>query len=198
MLRVPAAQLDSPRRPITPTQGSLVNEIAYDSTAVATSLLILRVCIGLTMSAHGYGKFFRGGRIPGTAGWFDSMGMKPGKLHALLAATTEVGSGLMLAAGLLTPLASAAICSLMLVAAWTVHRKNGFFIVGSGWEYNFILAVTAICIAGIGPGRFSLDRALKIDDNLYGWVGLAIATGVGIVAGAGLLAVFYRPPAATD
>lgn len=166
-------------------------------TAYDTALLILRLCVGLTMSAHGYGKFFRGGRLPGTAGWFDSIGMKPGKVHALLAASTEVGAGLLLAAGLLTPLAAGAIVALMIVAGWTVHRDKGFFIVASGWEYNFILAVTAISIATLGPGKASIDHALGINGDLDGWVGLAIATGVGVVSGVGLLLACYRPPATT-
>lgn len=55
--------------------------------------LILRLCLGLTMAAHGYHKFFSGGRIPGTAAWFDSIGMKPGGLHARLAASAETGAG---------------------------------------------------------------------------------------------------------
>ena len=57
--------------------------------------------------------------------------MKPGKVHALLAASTEVGAGLLLAAGLLTPLAAGAIVALMIVAGWTVHRDKGFFIVAA-------------------------------------------------------------------
>ena len=66
-------------------------EAAFSSPEeLSIGLLILRVAAGVTIAAHGYGKFFQGGRIPGTAGWFDSMGMKPGKVHAVLAATTEV------------------------------------------------------------------------------------------------------------
>ncbi len=165
------------------------------ANAVDTALLILRISLGLTMAAHGYGKFFTGGRIPGTARWFDSMGMRPGKVHAVLAATTEVGAGLLFAAGLLFPLAAAAFVALMIVAGYTVHRNNGFFIVKSGWEYNFILAIVPVCLAGVGPGRFSLDRLLGIDDSLAGWWGLAIAAGVGVVGGIGQLVLFYRPPA---
>ena len=108
------------------------------------------------MAAHGHGKFFKGGKIAGTAGWFDSMGMRPGKVHAVLAASTEVGAGLALACGLLTPLAAAGFVSLMIVAGYTVHRSNGFFIVKQGWEYNMVLAVIPVGIALIGPGRWSL------------------------------------------
>ena len=70
-----------------------------DGYAYDTALLILRVCLGLTMAAHGYNKFFGGGRIPGTARWFESIGMKPGTLHARIAATTEMSAGLGLAVG---------------------------------------------------------------------------------------------------
>ena len=160
-----------------------------------TALLILRVMLGLTIAAHGYGKFFTGGRIPGTAGWFDSMGMKPGKVHALMAASTEIGAGLLLAAGLLTSLAAGGIVGLMVVAGYTVHRNNGFFIVKSGWEYNFVLAVVAVAIAIAGPGQWSLDDKLDLATKLDGLVGLLLSAVLGVVAGVGLLAAFYRPPA---
>lgn len=161
-------------------------------------LLLIRVVLGVTMAAHGYNKFFGGGRIPGTAGWFDSMGMRPGKVHAVLAASTEMGAGLLFAAGLLTPFAAAGITALMIVAAYTVHMKNGFFIVKSGYEYNLILAVVAIGIATVGPGQWALDHAIGISDSLSGWTGLAISAGVGIIGGVGQLALFYRPPAAQN
>ena len=158
------------------------------------AMLMLRVGIGLTFAAHGYGKIFQGGRIPGTAGWFDSMGMKPGKLHAWMAALTEIGAGLLLALGLFTPLAAAGMVGVMVVAAWTVHRKNGFMIVREGWEYTFVLAVVAISVATLGPMEWSIDNALGIDDDWDGYVGLAIAAGGGVLAGVTQLALFYRPP----
>ena len=174
-----------------------MNGYAYD-----TALLILRVCLGLTMAAHGYNKFFGGGRIPGTAGWFESIGMKPGMLHARIAATTEMTAGLGLAVGLLTPIPAAGFVALMLVAAWTVHRPNGFFIVKEGWEYNLILAVSAVALAGLGAGRFSLDHALFSStgfyDFLHGWWGLLIAAGLGLAGGIGQLVLFYRPPQPAD
>src|SRR6202050_4512514 len=125
-------------------------------TPYDVGLLILRLVLGLTLAAHGYNKFFGGGRIPGTARWFESIGMKPGKFHATMAATTEMTAGLGLAAGLLTPIPAAGFVSLMLVAAWTVHRHNGFFIVKEGWEYNLVLAVSAVTVATGGPGRLRL------------------------------------------
>ncbi len=119
--------------------------------------------------------------------------MKPGKLHAQLASSTEMLTGVMLAIGLFTPFAAAGIIGVMVVAGWVVHRSKGFFIVGEGWEYTFIVGLMALVIAGLGPGRWSIDWALGIVDDLNGWVGLAIAAVLGIGGGAAQLAVFYRP-----
>jgi putative oxidoreductase len=171
---------------------------AYDDAA-DVGLLILRVVLGLTMAAHGYNKFFGGGRIKGTAGWFESIGMKPGTFHARVAASTEVAAGIGLAVGLLTPVPAAGFVALMLVAAWTVHRHNGFFIVKEGWEYNLVLAAAAVALAATGAGTYSLDYALfhgtSVDQWLHGWCGLLIAVVLGLVGGIGQLAIFYRPPA---
>ncbi len=158
-------------------------------------MLLLRVSFGLTMAAHGYAKVFQGGKLDGTAGWFDSIGMKPGKVHARLAAGTEILAGLGLAVGLLTSFSAAGFVALMIVAGWVVHRDNGFFIVKSGWEYNFILAVAAVGFAMLGPGEWSLDDAFGIADDMDQWTGLVIAGAGGVAAGIGQLALFYRPPA---
>ncbi|HEX3548053.1 MAG TPA: DoxX family protein [Mycobacterium sp.] len=171
-------------------------------TAIDTGLLILRVVLGLTLAAHGYNKFFGPGGLNGTAGWFASIGMKPGMFHARVAATTEMSAGLGLAAGLLTPIPAAGFVALMLVAAWTVHRPNGFFIVKEGWEYTMVLAVSAVVVATIGAGKFSLDYALfhttGLYDYLHGWWGLVISVGLGLAGGIGQLVIFWRPPAKAD
>jgi putative oxidoreductase len=168
-------------------------------SALDFGLLILRLVLGLTMAAHGYNKFFGGGRIAGTAGWFESIGMKPGTFHARVAATTEMAAGLGLAAGLLTPVTAAGFVALMLVAAWTVHRHNGFFIVKEGWEYNMVLAVAAVAVATAGAGRYSLDHVVFGQSDFYhmlhGWWGFAIAVGLGLAGGIGQLTIFYRPSA---
>ncbi|UXA05753.1 DoxX family protein [Mycobacterium sp. SMC-2] len=164
-------------------------------TPYDVGLLILRLVLGVTLAAHGYNKFFGGGRIPGTARWFESIGMKPGKFHATVAATTEMAAGLGLAAGLLTPIPAAGFVSLMLVAAWTVHRPNGFFIVKEGWEYNLVLAASAVAVATLGAGKLSLDYVVFGHSWMDGWRGLLISVVLGLAGAIGQLVIFYRPPA---
>lgn len=154
-------------------------------------LLVVRVSAGVTLALHGYQKFFMGGRIPGTARWFESLGMKPGKFHALTAACTEIACGLGFAVGLLTPLTAAGFVGLMFVAAWT--HKGNFYVFKDGWEYNLVLAVLAVLVAVTGPGRWSLDHAFDLVDDLNGGTGLLISL-VGLVASIGLLAFFWKPP----
>ncbi len=161
------------------------------SDASDVALLFIRVVIGLTMAAHGVNKA-KG--LAGTAGWFDSIGMRPGRVHARLAAGGEIAAGVFLAAGLLTSFAALGFVGLMTVAWYTSHRDKGFFIIKEGWEYVMVLAVVAITIAMLGPGEYSIDDALGIADDLDGYVGLAISAGGGLAAAALLLAVFFRPP----
>lgn len=165
-----------------------------DGSEFDAVLLVFRVLFGLTFAAHGWAKMFSGGRIAGTAGWFDSIGMRPGKVHALAASLTEMGSGVAVALGLVTPLAAAAMIGVMVVAGWTVHRANGFFIVASGWEYTFVVGLMAFLVAGLGPGAWSLDEALGLTGSLSGFTGAGIALIVGVGAGIAQLALFYRPP----
>lgn len=158
------------------------------------AMLMMRIVLGFTLATHGYAKFFRGGRIAGTARWFDSMGMRPGRVHALLAAGGEVAAGLALAAGVLTSFAALGFVGLMTVAWYTVHRDKGFLILNEGWEYVAVLGATAVGIAILGPGRWSVDHAVGVADALDGVTGLVISAGGGLLAAAGLLVGFYRPP----
>jgi len=164
---------------------------AHDTDLV---LLVARLVIGPTMSAHGLFKFFGGGKLPGTAGWFDSIGMRPGKLHAAMAATTETATGVMLAIGFLTPLAAAGFVGVMTVAAWTVNRPNGFFSAKHGYEYNLVLAVSGVLIACVSPGRYSLDWALGLDFSFNPRIAFLLSGVLGLAAAIGQIAIFFRPP----
>jgi putative oxidoreductase len=158
-------------------------------------LLLLRVTVGLTIMAHGYNKLFGGGRLPGTARWFESMGLRNGWLQARLSCATELGAGLLFALGLLTPLAAAGVIGLMTVTILVDHRFNGFFVFrkGEGVEYVTVLAVAAASIAATGPGTASLDHAFGWDER-NGWTSLVIAAVVGVGAAVLVVALFWRNP----
>lgn len=166
-----------------------------DVNSVNVALLVLRVAVGGVMLAHGWNHVFGGGRIPGTARWFESLGMRPGVVHAWLASVTELAAGALLVAGFLTPLAGAGVVGVMLVAWITNHRGNGFFIFrpGEGWEYVMTLAALGFALATVGPGEWSLDHALDLTDDLVGLPGLLVAVLAGGGGAALLLATCWRP-----
>lgn len=159
------------------------------------ALLVLRASFGLFLAYHGYNKIFGGNGLAGTAGWFESLGMKWPKWQARMAAATEIGAGVLFAAGLLTPLAAAGMIAVMVVAIWTVHWKVGFFVFkpNQGWEYCASIALVAFAVATMGPGEWSLDHA--IDLTFTGWNGALIAAALGLGGAAAQLAVCYRPKA---
>ena len=99
---------------------------------LSLGLAILRVAVGVIMLAHGINHIWRGGKIQGTAGWFASLGMKPGILHAWLASLTELGAGALLIVGFLTPLAAAGVVGTMTVALITNHLQERLLHLPSG------------------------------------------------------------------
>ena len=167
----------------------------YDN-AINLVLLVFRLTAAAVMLADGINHIFGGGKIAGTGRWFESLGMKPGRVHAWLASLTEVGAGILLVLGFLTPLAAAGIIGVMVVAWIINHRGNGFFIFrpGEGWEYVMTLTVVGLVIATLGPGDWSVDHAISLDEHYIGTTGLLI----GAIAGGGgallLLLAFWRKP----
>ena len=131
-------------------------------------ILLLRLVVGLAFAAHGAQKlfgWFGGGGPAGTAGFFSSLGYRWPAAMALLAGLSELSGGLMLAAGLATPLAALALCTVMLNASVTVQWRQGFF---GGYELDVTFLTVALAVVATGPGRWSLDRAIGWDDNLSG------------------------------
>jgi putative oxidoreductase len=157
------------------------------------AILVLRLVVGPVFAFHGFAKIFRGGRLDGTAGWFDSIGMHPGHVHARVAAFGELATGACITLGLLTTLGGMGVVGLMAVAFWTVHKGKGLLVLTGGWEYVLVLGTVGVALATVGPGEWSLDNALGIDLN--GPVGFAVALGGGLVLAAAVLATSYREPA---
>ncbi|MGO9455719.1 MAG: DoxX family protein [Acidimicrobiales bacterium] len=173
----------------------VVAAVQGSRSAVNFALMILRFGVAAVFMAHGINHIFGGGKIAGTARWFESLGMKPGILHAWTASLTEVGAATLLILGLLTPLAGAGVVGVMLVAWITNHRGNGFFIFrpGEGWEYVMTLTILGAVIGTLGPGHWSIDGQVHALRQLWGWPGFAISAGGGGLGALLLLAVYWRP-----
>lgn len=134
------------------------------STNAGAGLAILRIVTGLTLMSHGSQKLFGmfgGAGLNGMAQWFESIGLTPGYLLATLAGSAEFFGGLALVLGLLVRLASIPLIVAMLVAVFSVHLANGFFITANGFEYAFTLIMISVALLISGAGPFSLDRKLS-------------------------------------
>jgi putative oxidoreductase len=143
-------------------------------------ILFLRVVLGSIMAAHGAQKlfgWFGGDRPRGTADGFTQLRFRAPLLLALAAGLAEFGGGLLIAAGLLTPLAALAIAVVMLNAIGTVHWPNGFWNTRGGYEFNLLVLTAAVAIAATGAARFSLDNLIGWADNING-----LWWGVGVIA----------------
>ena len=130
---------------------------------LAIGLLVIRLVFGLTFAAHGSQKlfgWFGGYGLDGTGGFFESIGLKPGKPMAALAGLGEFVGGLAFAAGLLTPLAALLLVVPMLIAIAKVHGKNGYWATAEGYEYNVAIIAVAVGIALTGPGAYAVDALL--------------------------------------
>ena len=173
--------------------------LATQLTAVSIGLLVLRLVVGLAMAAHGSQKlfgWFGGHGLAGTGGFFEMIGFKPGRLFALLAGATEVTSGILIAAGFLGPIGPALMLSVMIVAAVSVHLKNGFFAQSGGIEVAVLFAVAAVALAFTGFGKFSID-ALTGLDSLFTPAIAGLALVVGVAGGFGNLSLRWTSSATT-
>lgn len=125
------------------------------STDLAATLL--RVVNGGLFLFHGLIKVFVF-TIPGTVGYFESIGL-PGFL-AYLTILAEVGGGLALLAGFRVKLISLPLAAVLLGAAIFGHGGNGFGFsnAGGGWEYPVYWAIVMVAQALLGAGAYAMDR----------------------------------------
>ncbi|MHC5903598.1 DoxX family protein [Streptomyces sp. S6] len=158
-----------------------------------TGLLILRLVTGLLVAGHGVQKVsFRlgGGGLAGGTEEFRRDGFRGGRLTALAAGGSQLGAGLFLAAGLLTPAAAMGVMGVMTVAS-TVKWRNGLWVQNDGYEYPLVLVAVSAVLALTGPGRWSVDHALGPTPWPV-WAGVA-AVVIGPVSGLATRAVLHRP-----
>lgn len=168
--------------------------------SLGIGLLVGRVVIGLLMAAHGAQKlfgWFGGYGLKGTGQFMVQLGFQRGTMFAAAAGTGELVSGLLIALGFLGPIGPAMMISVMLVAAITVHIKNGVWASAGGIEINLLYAVAAFVFAFSGYGAYSIDALLGYANGWstsLTWTVLAI----GIAGAIANLAIRRHTPAVTS
>jgi putative oxidoreductase len=143
-------------------------------------LTVLRVVVGGLFMGHGLQKlagWFGGHGLHATGQSFESMGLRPGKVHAASAGASETAGGALIAAGLLTPLGASLLSGTMITAIRKVHARNGPWAAEGGYEYNLVLLAAVFAITDVGPGEWSLDEALGIRVSGLGWAIAQLAAG---------------------
>ena len=141
---------------------------------------MVRAVIGGLFFGHGAQKLFGwfGGHGPEATGqFFENVGVRPGRRNALAAGTAETAGGALLITGLLTPLAGAALSSVMITAIRHVHGGKGPWVAEGGYEYNLVLLATIFALTEAGPGPISLDSALGTERCGSAWALAQLAAG---------------------
>ncbi len=118
--------------------------------------LILRLALGAAFIVHGYPKLFK--NFSGTAGWLDSIGIRPGKFWALVVGIVEFFGGIALVLGVFTQLAALLIAINMLVALIKVKWGRSRYVDPErmGWELDIAYLAMALAIMVLGSGAYSL------------------------------------------
>ena len=166
------------------------------SAVMNLARLILRAVVGGYFFGHGTQKLFGwfGGHGPeGTGQFFESLGLRPGKRHALAAGAAESGGGSLVLLGAAPPLAPSVLIATMLTAIKRVHLPNGPWVSNGGYEYNLVLIAALLALAETGPGSPSVDSALG--SNLKGNKAVLLAAILGTAGAVGAHLVAENAPA---
>lgn len=124
----------------------------------AIGLTLLRLTAGVIMTAHGWQKV---ATFPQWQGTVEQLGLPMPEVAARLAIVGELGGGIALILGLLTPVAGLLILGVMATAIATVHAGKGLFSADGGWEFPLLLGMTALYFVARGGGPYSVDALIE-------------------------------------
>lgn len=118
--------------------------------------LFLQIALGVMFLVHGFTKLLVF-TPSGTSQYFESLGF-PG-FTAYIAIVFEIGGGALLLLGIFTRVIAIIAVIEMLVITF-IHYGNGwqFSNTGGGWEYPAFMTITALSLALLGNGRYSVLR----------------------------------------
>jgi putative oxidoreductase len=138
----------------------MLNGYSEGSSIAAYGAAVLRLAVGVVFVAHGAQKLFGmwgGIGLDGTTASFVQLGLEPAYPLAVVAGVVEFGGGLLLILGAFTQIAPIVLVLERLVAIWTVHLANGFFVSANGYEFNLVLIASLVCLMLTGSGALSID-----------------------------------------
>ena len=142
------------------------------------ALLIIRLVTGGLLAGHGAQKLFGmfgGYGLQGTAGWLESIGLKPGQVWAIMAGGGEFKGGLLTVLGLGGPIGPILTLSAMVMAAAKGHWGKPIWVTSGGAELPLTYGTVAVALALTGPGAYSLDNLLGL--RVPRWLSMLIALG---------------------
>jgi putative oxidoreductase len=143
--------------------------------------LLLRAVIGPLFIGHGTQKlfgWFGGHGVEGTGGFFEQLGLRPGKRHAVAAGAAETAGGVLVTLGALTPVGATIVSSTMVTAIRKVHAAKGPWVTEGGFEYNAVLIAVMAALVDNGPGFLSVDEELLPDLKGPQWAALSLGAAI--------------------
>ncbi len=154
------------------------------------ALLVLRFILGALLAGHGAQKlfgWFGGYGLEGTSVFMESLGLRPGRPWAILAGLSEFVGGLLVLFGFLNPIGPLAIIGTMIMATVKAHWGKPIWVTSGGAELPIAYMAMAAALILVGPGNYSLDRALGI--QMPGWVVLAVLVVMALILALGITGI---------
>ena len=152
-----------------------------------TALLILRLVVGLYVSAHGAQKlfgWFEGHGFSKTQGFVGGMlGYRPAWLWTLAVSVAELVGGLLFVLGLLSPIGAIGVAAAMLSATLVPHWPKGPFAAKGGYEQTLTNLAVAVGVGLAGPGFYSLDHLVGISVPTVYSEAIALVALLGVLVG---------------